>query len=75
MRRFYSLTLALLLAAGVWFSPITHGYNGNDDRQAIHELSGVDLAASDSVVPIHPNLRSTLPGCTRRKFISTIRRI
>src|SRR3990170_2734754 len=49
MRIFSSLTLVLLLTAGVWFSPITHGYYGTDDRQDIYELSGEDLADADSV--------------------------
>jgi hypothetical protein len=54
MRWFYSLTLALLLTAGVWFSQVTHGYYGNDDRQDIYELSGQDLADADSVVALFP---------------------
>jgi hypothetical protein len=52
MRIFYSLTLALLLTAGVWFSPTTHGYYGIDDRQEIYELSGEDLEDADSVVAL-----------------------
>ena len=52
MQRFYSLTLALLLTAGVWFSSLTYAYYGNDDRQDIYELSGEDLADSDSVVAL-----------------------
>jgi hypothetical protein len=54
MRRIYPLTLALLLAAGVWFTSLTHAYYGNDDRQDIYELSGKDLEDADSVVAIFP---------------------
>jgi secreted trypsin-like serine protease len=52
MLRFYPLTLALLLAAGVWFSSLTYAYYGNDDRQDIYELSGEDLEDADSVVAL-----------------------
>jgi hypothetical protein len=55
MRRFYSLTLALLLTAGLWFSPVTHGYYGTDDRQDIYELSGEDEEDADSVVALFPD--------------------
>jgi S1-C subfamily serine protease len=57
MRIFSSLTLALLLTAGVWLSPVTHGYYGTDDRQDIYELSGEDLEAADSVVALFPDYR------------------
>jgi Trypsin-like peptidase domain len=52
MRIFYSLTLALLLTAGVWFSTVTHGYYGTDDRQELYELSGENLEDADSVVAL-----------------------
>jgi V8-like Glu-specific endopeptidase len=52
MRRFYPLTLGLLLAAGVWFSSLTYAYYGNDDRQDIYELSGENLEDADSVVAL-----------------------
>jgi Trypsin-like peptidase domain len=52
MRHFYSLPLALLLAAGVCFSSLTHAYYGNDDRQEIYELSGENLEDADSVVAL-----------------------
>jgi S1-C subfamily serine protease len=52
MRIFYLLALVLLLTAGVWFTPITHGYYGTDDRQEIYELSGEDLEDADSVVAL-----------------------
>jgi hypothetical protein len=52
MRIFSSLTVALLLTAGVWFSPITHGWYGTDDRQELYELSGDNLEDADSVVAI-----------------------
>jgi hypothetical protein len=37
MRWFYSLTLALLLATGVWLSSLIYAYYGNDDRQDIYD--------------------------------------
>ena len=52
MLRFYPLTLALLLTAGVWFSSLTHAFYGNDDRLDIYELSGENLADADSVVAL-----------------------
>jgi hypothetical protein len=58
MHRFYALTLVLLLTAGVWFSTVTHGYYGNDDRQDIYELSGEDLEDADSVVALFLLLKS-----------------
>jgi V8-like Glu-specific endopeptidase len=57
MRRFYPLTLALLLTAGVWFSSVTHGYYGNDDRQDIYELSGENLEDADSAVALFPDFQ------------------
>jgi hypothetical protein len=55
MRWFYSLTLALLLTAGVWFSQVTHGYYGNDDRQDLFHLAGENLEDADSVVALFPD--------------------
>jgi hypothetical protein len=55
MLRFLYWSLGLLLTAGLWFSPITHGYYGTDDRQDIYELSGADLADADSVVALFPD--------------------
>jgi hypothetical protein len=43
MRRFYLLTLALLLTAAVWFSSVTHAYYGNDDRLDL--LRNISLTA------------------------------
>jgi Trypsin-like peptidase domain len=55
MRIFPSLTLALLITAGVWFSPLTHAFYGTDDRKEIYELSGEDLEDADSVVALFPD--------------------
>ena len=43
MRRFYTITLALLLTAAVWFSTVTHGYYGTDDRLDL--LRNISLTA------------------------------
>jgi V8-like Glu-specific endopeptidase len=55
MRIFSSLTLALLLVAGVWFIPLTHAYYGNDDRQDLFSLTGEYLEDADSVVALFPH--------------------
>jgi V8-like Glu-specific endopeptidase len=62
MHRFSYWSLALLLAAGVWLSPLTPGYYGTDDRQDIYELSGQDLADSDSVVALFPDYQVLVLG-------------
>jgi hypothetical protein len=54
MRRFYPLTLALLLTACVWFSSLTHAYYGNDDRRDHFELTEENLEDADSVVALFP---------------------
>ena len=57
MLRFSYWSLVLLLTAGIWLSPLTHGYYGTDDRKDIYELSGQDLADSDSVVALFPDFQ------------------
>jgi hypothetical protein len=54
LRGFFSGSLVLVFAAGVWLSPLTHAFYGTDDRKELFELLGQDLEDADSVVALFP---------------------
>jgi Trypsin-like peptidase domain len=55
MHRFCYWSLVLLLTGGLFLSPVTHAFYGNDDRQDIFQLVGENLADADSVVTLFPD--------------------